>query len=77
MSDSFLNVRAAPTAVLAARYKVPSVWFSAIFPRAGGLFSYAADPNDQWYRLAVYIDRILRGAKPPICRSSNRSNSKW
>jgi ABC-type uncharacterized transport system substrate-binding protein len=64
MSDSFLNARAAPTAVLVTRYKVPAVWFSAIFPRAGGLFSYAADPNDQWYRAAAYIDHIFRGAKP-------------
>jgi putative ABC transport system substrate-binding protein len=64
MSDSFQNVRAAPTAVLVARYKVPAVWFSHMFPRAGGLFSYAADPNDQWYRAAAYIDRILRGTKP-------------
>jgi putative ABC transport system substrate-binding protein len=64
MSDSFLIVRAAPTAVLVARYKVPAVWFNAIFPRAGGLFSYAADTNDQWYRAAAYIDHILHGAKP-------------
>jgi ABC transporter substrate binding protein len=53
-----------PTASLATRYKVPTVWFNAIFPRAGGLFSYAADINDQWYRTAAYIDHILRGAKP-------------
>jgi putative tryptophan/tyrosine transport system substrate-binding protein len=43
---------------------VPAVWFSAIFPRAGGQFSCAADPNDQWYRAAAYINHIFRGAKP-------------
>lgn len=64
MSDSFMAVHAASTATLAARYNVPAVYFNAIFPRAGGLFSYAADTNDQWHRAAVYIDRILRGAKP-------------
>jgi putative tryptophan/tyrosine transport system substrate-binding protein len=64
MSDSFLNARAAPIASLVARYKVPTVWFNAIFPRAGGLLSYAADTNDQWYRAAAYIDRILRDVKP-------------
>jgi putative tryptophan/tyrosine transport system substrate-binding protein len=64
LSDSFMGVHAAPTAVLAARYKVPVVYFNAIFPRAGGLLSYAADTNDQWHRAAAYIDRIFRGAKP-------------
>jgi ABC-type uncharacterized transport system substrate-binding protein len=64
ISDSFLAAHAAPTAAVAARSKVPTVYFNAIFPRAGGLFSYAADSDDQWHRAAAYIDRMFRGAKP-------------
>jgi hypothetical protein len=36
---------------------------SGHFPRAGGLFSYAADTNDKWHRAAAYIDHILHGVK--------------
>jgi putative ABC transport system substrate-binding protein len=64
MSDSFLVVHATPIALVAARNKVPAIYFNAIFVRAGGLLSYAADLRDQWYRAAAYVDRILRGAKP-------------
>ena len=31
---------------------------------AGGLISYGPDINDIWKRSAVYIDRILKGARP-------------
>jgi putative tryptophan/tyrosine transport system substrate-binding protein len=61
MSDSFLVVHAA---LLAARNNVPAIYHNAIFPRVGGLLSYAADTRDQFYRAAAYVDRILRGAKP-------------
>jgi len=49
---------------LAARHKLPAVYFERVFVAAGGLISYGANANDQYRRAAVYVDRILKGEKP-------------
>jgi putative tryptophan/tyrosine transport system substrate-binding protein len=49
---------------LAARHKLPAVYFERFFVTAGGLISYGADMADQFRRAAAYVDRILRGDKP-------------
>jgi ABC-type uncharacterized transport system substrate-binding protein len=49
---------------LAARHRLPVVYFERFFVTAGGLISYGADQIDQYRRAAGYVDRILRGEKP-------------
>jgi len=49
---------------LAARYKLPTVYFGRLFVVAGGLISYGPDFLDQFRRAAGYVDRILKGEKP-------------
>jgi putative tryptophan/tyrosine transport system substrate-binding protein len=49
---------------LAARYKLPAVYFDYAFVAAGGLLSYGADLVDNYRRAAGYVDRILKGEKP-------------
>ena len=49
---------------LAARHKLPAVYFNRVFVADGGLISYGADFNDQYRRAAGYVDRILKGEKP-------------
>jgi putative ABC transport system substrate-binding protein len=49
---------------LAARHKLPAIYFSRFFVTDGGLISYAPDTIDQYRRAAGYIDRILKGEKP-------------
>jgi putative ABC transport system substrate-binding protein len=49
---------------LAARHRLPAVYFNRLFVEAGGLISYGADTIDPFRRAAGYIDRILRGEKP-------------
>jgi ABC-type uncharacterized transport system substrate-binding protein len=49
---------------LAARHKLPAVYYDRLFVTGGGLTSYGADFADQYRRAAGYVDRILKGAKP-------------
>jgi putative ABC transport system substrate-binding protein len=49
---------------LAARYRLPAIYFGRYFVAAGGLMSYGVDPIDPHRRAAGYIDRILKGEKP-------------
>jgi ABC-type uncharacterized transport system substrate-binding protein len=51
-------------AELALKYRLPSMFAQREAVEAGGLMSYAADLNDLTRRAAVYIDKILKGAKP-------------
>src|SRR5262244_1254479 len=48
----------------ALKSRLPSVSFSEEFVDAGGLMSYAADDADRYRRVAYYVDKILKGAKP-------------
>jgi putative tryptophan/tyrosine transport system substrate-binding protein len=50
--------------MLAARYKLPTVYFQRHFVRDGGLLSYGPDVVEQYRQAAGYVDRVLRGEKP-------------
>jgi putative ABC transport system substrate-binding protein len=43
---------------------LPSMYTSITFVDAGGLMSYGADQSDSYRRVADYVDKILKGAKP-------------
>jgi ABC-type uncharacterized transport system substrate-binding protein len=49
---------------LAARHRLPAVYFGRDFVTGGGLISYGPDIIDQYRRAAGYVDRILKGEKP-------------
>src|SRR5262249_49200807 len=49
---------------LAARHKLPAVYYRRYFVADGGLISYGHDLPDQYRRAAGYVDRILKGEKP-------------
>jgi putative tryptophan/tyrosine transport system substrate-binding protein len=49
---------------LAARHKLPAVYWERFFVVAGGLMSYGPDLVEQFRQAAGYVDRILKGEKP-------------
>ena len=49
---------------LAARHKLPAIYFERYFAMGGGLISYGPHLVDQYRRAADYVDRILKGEKP-------------
>jgi putative ABC transport system substrate-binding protein len=49
---------------LAARHRLPAVYFNRFFVTGGGLVSYGANVIGQYRQAAGYVDRILKGAKP-------------
>jgi putative tryptophan/tyrosine transport system substrate-binding protein len=51
-------------AALAAKSRLPTIYNRAEFVEAGGLMSYGVNVNDLDRRAAVYVDKILKGAKP-------------
>ena len=49
---------------LAARYKLPAVYYRRYYVSSGGLISYGYDVIQQFRGAAGYVDRILKGEKP-------------
>jgi putative ABC transport system substrate-binding protein len=63
-ASGLANVHRELIVALAARYRLPAVYFHRLFIPAGGMISYGADSIDPHRRAAGYVDRILKGEKP-------------
>jgi putative ABC transport system substrate-binding protein len=57
-------VRRDLTIALAARHRLPAVYYDRYYAVAGGLISYGSNVVDEFRRAAGYVDRILKGEKP-------------
>ena len=62
-SPFFYEVRG-QIAELAVRHRLPTAYPWRAGPEAGGLLSYGSNLRALWLRAAVYVDKILKGAKP-------------
>ena len=63
-SWGIFSVDRATTIALAAKYRVPAIYFDRVFVADGGPMSYGPDGRRPLYDAATYVDRILRRAKP-------------
>ena len=64
MNDTFFIQQRRQIAELAAKNRLPSIAAIREYAEAGGLMSYGSNISDNWRRVATYVDKILRGAKP-------------
>jgi putative ABC transport system substrate-binding protein len=64
LSDAMFTGRHAQIVDHAAKSRLPAIYWTREFADAGGLMSYGPNVADLWRRSAVYVDKILKGAKP-------------
>ena len=62
--DALTNFNRQKIVAFALRRRLPSIYGWKMYPQAGGLMSYGPVQHDAFVRLAVYVDKILKGAKP-------------
>jgi putative ABC transport system substrate-binding protein len=63
-ADAFFLQHRARIAALALQHRLPSIYPQQQYAEAGGLMSYGADLNDNFRRAGIFVDKILKGAKP-------------
>jgi ABC-type uncharacterized transport system substrate-binding protein len=64
LSGPILFVERKEIIELAAKSRLPAMYFAREFVEDGGLMTYAANVTEMWRRAATYVDKILKGAKP-------------
>jgi putative ABC transport system substrate-binding protein len=64
VTNSLVNVNRKRIVGLAMKHRLPLMSETATWVESGGLISYSANEPEQYRRAAVYVDKILKGAKP-------------
>ena len=63
-ADSLFGLHVTELVTLAAKNRVPTAYGDRKYVDAGGLMSYGPNTRAAWRRAAVFVDKILKGAKP-------------
>jgi putative ABC transport system substrate-binding protein len=62
--DAVMQANAKVITELAAKHRLPAIYASRVFIEAGGLLAYGVSYPDLYRRAAIYVDKIVKGAKP-------------
>jgi putative ABC transport system substrate-binding protein len=64
LASAFFNAHRVQIVKLAARTRLPAIYESREYAEAGGLMTYGQNLDDLFRRAAIYVDKILKGARP-------------
>ena len=77
LDDPTFIASRAGIAETAARHRLPLICGFREMTEAGCLFSYSVSLKDMWYRSAIYVDKILKGAKPSVLPVQQGTKFEW
>jgi putative ABC transport system substrate-binding protein len=61
--STFMTTNRTRIIELAANHRIPVIYPATVYPEAGGLMSYGVDLIENYRRAAIYVDKILKGAR--------------
>jgi putative ABC transport system substrate-binding protein len=64
LASPYLLSNRAPAAAMAVKCRLPTMYYTSEYVKDGGLISYGVSATDLFRRAAVYVDKIVKGAKP-------------
>ena len=64
IQEAFFTIHRSRIADVALRSRLPTISGETGYAQAGGLMDYGPNIVDSWQRAALFVDKILKGAKP-------------
>ena len=64
LEDAMINVCSGQIADVAVKHRLPTIFGLPAFAEAGGLMAYGPNRRELWRRAAIFVDKILKGARP-------------
>jgi len=66
LQDPLMAAHSAQIIAFAMEHRLPAIYETRLVPDAGGLMSYGTPSLERYHRIASYVDRVLKGARPAV-----------